>query len=140
MGFDPFYINVFLVACLLIILIIVCALVIHGVITNIMGFTKILRKQVPNITLEYRKGDDGKVFTHPYRLDVRGESRSYTKHQVRQQIQKEVNHVYARSICEGALEEVFNDRNKKMIVREIKARALYIKVGEKERCIVLDEL
>lgn len=139
MELDPIHTILFL-ACSLVILTIVCALVIHGVVTNIMGLTKILRKQIPNMTLEYRKGDDGRVFTYPYHLDVRGVSSSYTKHQVRQQIQKLVNHVYARSVCEGALEEVFNDKTKKMIVREIKARALYIKVGEKERCIVLDEL
>ena len=122
-----------------VILIMVSIILIKMVMEIIIKVAQARYKKVPNMILEYRQGEG---FTYPYHLDIEGEgvSKIYTKHQLHKKFQEVVRHPYARTVCEGGLEEVFKDPNKKMLVREIKTRALYIKVGEKERCIVLEEL
>ena len=120
-----------------VILIMVSIILIKMVIEIIVKVAQATHKKVPSMILEYRQGSG---FTYPYQLDIEGASSVFTKHQIRKKFQAVVRHPYARTVCEGGLEEVFKDPNKKMSVREIKTRALYIKVGEKERCIVLEEL
>ena len=120
-----------------VILILVSIIIIKVVIEIVIKIVK-TRKKVPTMTLEYRQGE-GK-FTYPYRLDIGIESNVFTKHQARKKIEEVVHHLYARTVCEGALEEVFKNPNKKMFVKEIRTRTLFVKVGDKERYVVLEEL